>query len=228
MAMKYQHIAILDILGHVTGSRERRIWKDQREQDTAIKRIVLKWTSAVLRMKWKNKAEAWSVMDATKYGPSFWTTLPGRVDPDLCIMILDELKLKLHGKQRQILREHISEAVRYRESMIQRGKHGRYIKSILRENTERSIFEQLVDPEGHLITDPKDIQSIFTEYYNKAYEMPERQKMVFTRQLGLGNRVARKQISSLKYVIMVSRPNFLIFYGRRWPRAPRRPPFSKN
>ena len=102
---------ILDILGHVTGSRGRRVWADRTEQDIALKRIVTKWTKSVLRMKWKNKEEAWEIMDSTKYGPSFWTTLPGRVDPDLCILILEEIKGKLHGKQRQILRSHISEAV---------------------------------------------------------------------------------------------------------------------
>jgi hypothetical protein len=146
------------------------------EQDIAIKRIVSKWTKSVLRMKWKNKEEAWAIMDSTKYGPSFWTTLPGRVDPDLCILILEEIKGNLHGKQRQILRSHISEAVRFRENMIQRGKQGQYIKSILRENTDRSVFEQLVDPEGNLITDPKEIQSKFTSYFKEAYATPDRHK----------------------------------------------------
>jgi len=94
-------------------------------------------------MKWKSMEEAWEIMDSTKYGPSFWTTLPGRVDPDVCILILEEIKANLHEKQRQILRANISEAVRFRENMIQRGKQGQCIMSILRENTERSVFEQL-------------------------------------------------------------------------------------
>jgi len=68
---------------------------------------VTKWTKSVLRMKWKNKEEAWKIVDSTKYGPSYRTTLPGRVDPDLCILILEEIKGKLHGQQRQTLRSNI-------------------------------------------------------------------------------------------------------------------------
>jgi len=54
VALKYQHIAILKILGHVTGSCKRRIWVDMLKQDRAIKRLVMRWTKAVLRMRWKN------------------------------------------------------------------------------------------------------------------------------------------------------------------------------
>jgi len=107
-------------------------------------------------------------MDSTKYGPSFWTTLPDLVDPDLCILILEENKANLHRKQRQILRAH-------REKTIQRGKQGQYIKSILLENTDRSVFEQLVDPRK-FITDSKEIQSIFTSYFTVAYATPEKHK----------------------------------------------------
>jgi len=53
-----KHISILDILGHVTGSRGLRIWADRKEQDIAIKWIVSKWTKPVLRMKWRSKEEA--------------------------------------------------------------------------------------------------------------------------------------------------------------------------
>jgi len=37
-----------------------------------------------------------------------------------------------------------------------------------------------------------------------------------------------KANSFLKYVIVIFRPIFLIFYGRLWPRAPRQLPFSKS
>jgi len=61
------------------------------------------------------------IMNSTSYGQAYWTTLNGRVNRELCTRILDELQSKLHGKQRQTLRENISEAVRVREDIINHG-----------------------------------------------------------------------------------------------------------
>jgi len=115
-------------------------------------------------------------MDSTPYGPSYWSTLHGRADRVLCEKILDKLKSKLYEKQRQILREYISEAVRVREDMIKREKHGQYIKAVVREEVSPFIFDSLFNESGDLITGLEIVQQKFTTYYTKAYEMPERHK----------------------------------------------------
>ena len=60
-------------------------------------------------------------MKSTHYDPSFWNTLDTMMSSSFCIVRLEELKLKFHGKQRQILREHINNAVKVMEEIGQEG-----------------------------------------------------------------------------------------------------------
>jgi carbohydrate-binding DOMON domain-containing protein len=55
IALKFQHIAILEILGHITGSRKRTIWRNKLEQDIGIQAIIAKWTKGVERMSQNSK-----------------------------------------------------------------------------------------------------------------------------------------------------------------------------
>ena len=71
IALKNQRTAILDILGHIQGTKGRKIWRTLQERS----------------------------MDATIYGPSFWKTADSLTKAEFCIERLKELTLKLHGRQ---------------------------------------------------------------------------------------------------------------------------------
>jgi hypothetical protein len=132
MALKAQRIAITQILGHLQGTKGRTIWRTLHEQSLGILKIVNAWVKAVLKLKWIPPDTGWKVMDATIYGPSYWKTLDTMTTATFCIERLDELSSKLHGKQRQKLRENINNAVKIRERMVQEGKLKQYNKAVLR------------------------------------------------------------------------------------------------
>ena len=75
MALKFQRIAILDILGHIQGTKRRRMWNSVHDQSVGIVKIVNNWVKSVLKLKWIPPATGWDIMDATIYGPSYWKTL---------------------------------------------------------------------------------------------------------------------------------------------------------
>jgi hypothetical protein len=163
----------LDILGHITGSRKRSIWKTQEEQDVGIKIIITKWIKAVRRMRWNSHQELMETLNSTDYGPYYWTAITVRVTEEECIKILKGLKLKLHGKQRRIMRENINEAVRYREGLIKLGKTSQFIKAVLQETANSSNLEAIRDSVGEWKTKPVEVQEAFTEHFQTAYDMPE-------------------------------------------------------
>jgi hypothetical protein len=67
MALKSQRIAILDILGHIQGTKRKKIWQSVYEQSVGILKIVKTWVKSVLKL-WKSPKEAWDVMESTAYG----------------------------------------------------------------------------------------------------------------------------------------------------------------
>ena len=172
IALKYQRIAILDILGHYQGTRRRARWKTVFEQSLGIKQIVDTWTKSVLKLKWKPPNNAWDIMNSTPYGPSYWTTLQEMGKASLCIKILEDLKSKLHGKQRQILRENINKAVKLRERMIKEGKLARYNKAVLRESEDRQTLSSITLDSGETLEDPLEVHTAHTEHYTKAFLTP--------------------------------------------------------
>ena len=70
-------------------------------------------------------ATGWNDMDSTQYDPSYWNTLDTIVSSSSCIDRLGELNFKLHGKQRQILRENINRGFKLREKTVQDGSNDR-------------------------------------------------------------------------------------------------------
>jgi hypothetical protein len=102
-----------------------------------------------------------------EYGPSYWSALTDIVKEDQCIKILEKLKLKLHGKERRILRENINEAVRYRETLVKLGRTGQYIKSVLQESSNASNFDAIRDLDGGWKSMPEEVQGVFTEHYER-------------------------------------------------------------
>ena len=85
MALKFQRIAILDILGHLQGTKGRRIWKTLHQQSIGILTIVKAWTKAVNKLKWKPPETGKGVMEDTKYGPTYYKTLNTLLTPTFCI-----------------------------------------------------------------------------------------------------------------------------------------------
>ena len=176
IAIKYQRIAILDILGHYQGTKGRARWRSLDEQSVGIKKIVDVWIKSVLKIKWKPPDTGWQTMNASPHGPSYWTTLSsmGKV-PD-CIKILEGLKSKLHGKQRQILRENINAAVQLRENMIKEGKIRKYNKAVLRETDFHNPLSSVTLSNGEILEDPLAIHQAHTDHYRKAFSTPSTHK----------------------------------------------------
>ena len=176
IAIKTQRIAILKILGHTVGSCGRHKWRDQWEQDLGIKKIVDEWKTSVHLLKWKSDAEEQETLNITQYGPSYWCTLPSRVDVQLCTSVLHRLKYLLHGKLRHAERLTINEKVRHRENMIALGKHGQYLRLVLGETSPRYTLDSLTMEDGSISTDPDTILETITAHFQNHYATPERHK----------------------------------------------------
>ena len=108
IALKSQRIAILDILGHIQGTKRKKIWHSVYEQSVGILKIVNAWVKSVLRLKWKSPKMNRDIMEATAYGPSYLKSLDSLTTSNCCIECLENLSKKLHGKKRQQLRENIN------------------------------------------------------------------------------------------------------------------------
>jgi ribonuclease HI len=172
IAIKYQRIAILEILGHYQGTKGRVRWRTLDEQSVGIKKIVDAWIKSVLKIKWKPPDTGWQTMNASPHGPSYWTTLSSMGKVQDCIKILEDLKYKLHGKQRQILRENINAAVKLRENMIKEGKIRKYNKAVLRETEHYNPLSSVTLPTGEILEDPLAIHQAHTDHYRKAFSTP--------------------------------------------------------
>jgi ribonuclease HI len=172
IAMKYQMIAILDILGHIQGTKGRHIWRDLDDQSIGIVRIVETWVKSVLKLNWTPPSTGWDIMDSSGYGPVFWKTLDTMATVSFCIDRLDELKLKLHGKQRQKLRESINKAVQLREKMVKDGKLKRYNQAVLREQVTPNPLTSVTLSTGEILQKPLEVHLAHTEHYEKAFATP--------------------------------------------------------
>ena len=172
MALKLQSMAILQILGHLQGTRGRRIWYDKTEQDIGIRKIVSRWVKSVRKLSWLSPSDATEHLNITPHGPSYWSTLPGLASVDSCIKILSDIKSLLHGRQRQVMRANINAAVKHRENLVLLGKHGAYIRNVLREQVSYSTLNSLRHPDGRPISDPYEIHRALTDHFDSAYSIP--------------------------------------------------------
>ena len=172
IALKYQRIAILNILGHVQGTKGRSVWKNLHEQSIGIIKIVDGWVETVLKLNWIPPETGWKVMDSTIFGSAYWKTLDTMVTATFCIGQLEGLKLKLHGKQRQLLRENINEAVKLREKMVQDGKLKKYHQAVLREQLTPNPLTSITLPTGQLLENPLEIHLALTDHYEKVFATP--------------------------------------------------------
>ena len=172
MAIKYQRIAILNILGHLQGTKKRKKWRNLQDQSLGIRDILKTWSKSVNRLKWKPPDTAWGIMNASSFGPLYWSSLTTMADVPTCIEALSKLKHKLHGKQRQLLREGINQAVSFREKMVAEGKIRQYNKAVLRESPTHNPLNSLTTSTGDILEGSLEILQAHTEHYKKAFSTP--------------------------------------------------------
>ena len=86
-----------------------------------------------------------------------------------CIRILDDLKSKLHGKQRLILRENINAVVKLRENIVNEGMIQKYNKTVLRETEHHNPLSSVTISIGEILEESLSIHHAHTDHYRKAF-----------------------------------------------------------
>jgi len=76
------------------------------------------------------------------------------VTTSFCIDRLEELKSRLHRKQRKKLRENINKVVRIREKMVLEGKLHQCNKSVLREQPSFNSLYSITLATGEIFENP--------------------------------------------------------------------------
>ena len=175
IAMKAQLTALTEIRRCLQGEKHRPKWHNTYVS-VGIRREIDKWECMVRAMKGEEPDETERLLNIIpNHGPSYWRTLPAMQTPamvKLCDEDMTKLLSLMHGRQRSELRSSISAATALRERLLQEGKLGRVIKSVLGTETNKFNYDSLHTREG-IVTDPVEIHNEVAGHFQQWFSGDE-------------------------------------------------------
>ena len=174
LAYKAHLTALTEIRRHLLGEKHRHKW-EAAHIASGIRQQIDRWVSTVTGLHWQDLKEMHQFLDVfPDHGPAFWRTTSTDNPNDLaeiCSRDCARILTKLHGRQRSEMRSSISAATAQRERLLQEGKIGRAIKSILGTESGKFTYDTLHTPEG-LLTDPVQIHNRVAQHFQSWFDGP--------------------------------------------------------
>ena len=173
--MKAQLTALTEIRRCLQGEKHRPKWHNTYVS-VGIRREIDKWECMVRAMKGEEPDKTERLLNIIpNHGPSYWRTLPAMQTPamvKLCDEDMTKLLSLMHGRQRSELRSSISAATALRERLLQEGKLGRVIKSVLGTETNKFNYDSLHTRDG-IVTDPVEIHNEVAGHFQQWFSGDE-------------------------------------------------------
>ena len=174
IAMKAQLTALTEIRRHLLGEHRRPKW-DATYIAAGITREVNKWLECTATLRCETAAEREALLNfIPDHGPVYWKTVEvGNIPTltDTCSKDMSKLLTMMHGRQRSEHRSKISASVAARERLLQEGKLGKVIKSIM--GTERGRFDYgVLSTADGIITDPTQIHNKVASHFQDWFAGP--------------------------------------------------------
>ena len=165
VALNLARSTILEIQRRLTGTAGRAQWITATQVRHGVSKLCDIWKGHVMDLA-RDKAGLAHLLSLTDHGPTHWTTLTASGLIPAVALELKHLGKLLHGRQRAEFRNALRHKDDNRTQMRQEGRHLSETRRMLDRASTYWEMDELVSPDGSLITNGKDIATTATAFFH--------------------------------------------------------------
>ena len=165
VSLNLARTTLLEIQRRLTGSAKRTQWSSASQVTQGVQHLCAVWSGHLLDLTTVCKDTSYATL--TDKGPSFWPSLLHSQLPSQLTREIKHLGKLLHGRHRAELQAKLTRLDRTRKQARLNGKHLSEARKLLDRGRTYWELDELVDAQGNIITDGKQLTQIATEHFDQ-------------------------------------------------------------
>ena len=165
VSLNLARTTLLEIQRRLTGSAQRTQWASASQVTQGVHHLCAVWSGHLLDLTAACKDTSYASL--TDKGPSFWPSLKHSHLPSHLSREIKHLGKLLHGRHRAELQAKLARLDRTRKQARLNGRHLNEARKLLDRGRTYWELDELIDAQGNIITDGKQLTRIATEHFDQ-------------------------------------------------------------
>ena len=165
VSLNLARTTLLEIQRRLTGSAQRTQWASASQVTQGVHHLCAVWSGHLLDLTAACKDTSYASL--TDKGPSFWPSLKHSHLPSHLSREIKHLGKLLHGRHRAELQAKLTRLDRTRKQARLNGRHLNEARKLLDRGRTYWELDELIDAQGNIITDGKQLTRIATEHFDQ-------------------------------------------------------------